>query len=659
MFSKFFKKSFSNSRIDNYNEFLALLSKENFSPSDAEEKLNTLNIVIDDKDSKGNSFLNHCISNERYDAASWLIENGIDVSLENNSGVNAFHLVLEKKEPKILKQILDKELININEKDKFGRIVLQDLVVEGELTLAKLLISYGADINSQDKHHRNVIFDALSYGDENFILYLLDLDDPKIDLNNIDSELNTIMHHHEVSKNETIAQKLIESGADTTIVNAKGATYLTNLAKSDNSSLAKKLIELSLKNGADANTKTTFDNTIFMEIMKVFSLLSPQEKERRKNILEIAKNILSYGGNINAVNQDKETALFSAVRAGDIELIAFLLNHGVNPNIINIEGCTAFLELIYKGDNYLDHILLMLEFEADPIIKNLDGQTVFESLNDIILHLHNKKTIKNPLVLEKIDTYGQYMVVLKELLLHTKNKINLNFLDSGGNPLFFTPLLYDHAQLFRLYINSGLDIHAVNKAGYNIFYAYVLKVFEDNNTKVEFQENLSRLVSKRVNHNYQDALGWTVLHKILFTKCNEKLFDILTMMVKFDYTITDNLGRTVIHNAVWNGNVKIIRKLYRLDHTLVTKPDGYGILPVVYAALLGSSEMVLLFIELKADKLETQSIPQNAITKFSPMLKNLTKLKEGIEDEEILEKIDTLMYQIQLNFNVPVSLMLK
>ena len=659
MFANFFKKNNTNSKLDTYNKFLELLLQENFAAQKTKETFHILNIQINQKDPNGNSFLNHCIENEKYKAAIWLIDNEIDVSIENNSGINSFYLAIEKKEPTVLKKILDKESININEKDKFGRIVLQDLVVEGELEIAKLLIKYGADINSQDKHHRNVIFDALSYGDENFIIYLLELKEPKIDLNNIDTELNTVRHHHEVYKNELIAQKLIESGADTTIVNAKGETFLTNMAKSENSELAKKLIELSLKNGADVNAKTVFDNTILMELMKVFAQLSPIEIDRRKNILDIAKSILVFGGNINAVNQDKETALFNAVRVGDIELIAFLLNHGVNPNIINIEGQTAFLELIYKGYEFLDHILLMLEFEANPIIKNLKGQTVFEVLNEIILHLHNKKTTKNKTLIQSITPDGQYMVILKEILNYTKKKIDLNFLDSTGNPLFFTPLLYNHSQLFRLYINSGLDIHLLNKSGFNIFFAYVEKVFEDNNTKVEFQENLSRLVSKRVNHNFQDEDGNTILHKILSTKCNEKLFDTLMTMVKFDYSLVDNLGRTVIHSAVWNGDIQIIKKLHKQDHTLIAKADYYGIIPIVYAALLGSKELVLLFIELKANKLETQAISQHAINKFSNMLKNLPKIKEGIENEKLIEKVDTLLYQIQLNFNVPSSLMFK
>ena len=186
MFANFFKKNNTNSKLDTYNKFLELLLQENFAAQKTKETFHILNIQINQKDPNGNSFLNHCIENEKYKAAIWLIDNEIDVSIENNSGINSFYLAIEKKEPTVLKKILDKESININEKDKFGRIVLQDLVVEGELEIAKLLIKYGADINSQDKHHRNVIFDALSYGDENFIIYLLELKEPKIDLNNIE-----------------------------------------------------------------------------------------------------------------------------------------------------------------------------------------------------------------------------------------------------------------------------------------------------------------------------------------------------------------------------------------------------------------------------------------------------------------------------------------
>ena len=654
MLSKLFQYA-KNSKVDNYKLFLEALFEPTIDKKELHLFLKKKKVSINEQDSKGNTFLNHCIEKDALDSALWLIDEGIQVELENNSGIHSFHLAIENKDEKLIEKILEKETINLNEKDKFGRIILQDLVVEGEISLAKKLIELGADVNSKDKHHRNVIFDALSFGDENFINFLLELDDPKIDLNNIDDNLNTIMHHKEVENNETIAQKLIEAGADVTIQNAKGETFLTNMAKKGDK--AKHLIELALKKGADANTRALFDNTLLMELMKVFSYISQDEKARRRNILDMCKMVIAYGGDINAVNQDKESALFDAVRTNNMELVAFLLKTGINPNIINIYGDTVLLELIYIGADALDMLLLLLEYGADPLIRNIHGHTIYETLNILILHTHNKKQIIDETMLSKINLEGKYMILLKELLKSSTQ--DLNFYDSQGNPLFFTPLLYDDGHLFRLYINNGLDIHKTNKAGYNIFFAYVLKVFEENNTKIDFQENLSRLISKKVNHNYQDALGWSVLHKILFTKCNEKLFDTLIKIVKFDFRLQDNLGRSIIHNAVWKNNQRMIQKLNRIDPELVHIADNYGIPPIVYAALLGSQDLVVLFIEMKAHHVERQSIPQNAIRKFSPMLKNLPKIKEGIDDEILLEKIDTLLYQIQFNFNVPESLMLK
>jgi len=75
------------------------------------------------------------------------------------------------KNKKIIQHILQKEQIDINERDKFGRHILQELVVEGEHDTAKLLIENVASINSVDKHHRNIIFDAMSYRDKNFVMF--------------------------------------------------------------------------------------------------------------------------------------------------------------------------------------------------------------------------------------------------------------------------------------------------------------------------------------------------------------------------------------------------------------------------------------------------------------------------------------------------------
>jgi len=558
---------------------------------------------------------------------------------------HCLNIAIVKKHKSIITAILQKEQININEKDKFGRIILQELVVEGEHDIAKILIENGASINSVDKHHRNVIFDAMSYGDEKFIMYLLSQE--KIDLNNIDTNLNTILHHKEALNNDTIAQKLLEKGADPTIKNIEGETFLHKTAL--RGAEATGLIDIALSQGADVDTKTANNTTIFMELINAYSNLSPDEKTRRENLLIMSKHIVLKGADVNTINNFNETTLFQAVRMLDVELTSFLLFAGVDPNIQNLHFQTALAEVTYSGIINTDIVLLLLEYKASPLIKNKDSQTLFEILNKIILHIHDKKALDDDILFSKIKVDGQYMVMLRLLLEH--NHQNLNYLDSKGNPLFFDPLLYDDYQLFRLYMKNGLDVNTYNNAKHNIFYTYVYKVFQDNNTSVEFQSNLSRLLSHKVNHNFQDALGWTIMHKILTTDCNEKLFDTLTKVVLFNYSITDNLGRSVMHNAVWNNKIDIIRKIHIINGDIINIADTYGVLPITYAALLGSQELVILFIRLGSKVKSDKAVPQQAVKKFRPMLKNLPKLNEGLGEKNISQKVEILIDQIKRDFN--------
>ena len=634
-------------KITSEEAFLKELLKGDFNEEALEEALKSKAVKLNYQDKDGNTYLHYCIKEGKTKAIKWLLDHNIKVDLYNKENKNPLHIAIDKGNKQIIEDLLKLEKINIDEKDKNGRTILQELVVNGKNNIAKLLVEYGANINSLDKHNRNVIYDALSYGDENFILWLLSLEQD-IELNNKDSNLNTVLHHPEAMKNDAIAAKLIERGADPTIKNAKGESFLCKTAL--RGAEATKLIDIAIEYGADINSKSANDNTIFMEVMNAFAKLSPDEKERRKNLLEISKHIILKGADVNSINNENETTLFNAVRIHDMELIAFLLSSGIDPNIKNVHGQTAFCEVVYKGIKYLDVLLLMLEYGADATIKNSDEKTLYEIINSIILYTHNKKQLEDEWLVDKIDMHGQYMVVLKEIL--EQNQKNLNFYDTHGNPLFFEPLLWDDYQTFRLYIKNGLNVHLINKAGQNIFYAYVNKVFEDDRLDIEFQSNLSRLLGLKVNNNFQDGIGWTVVHKILGTKCNEKLFDILTKMVRFDYKIVDKLGRSVIHNAIWNNKPNIIRKIHLIDQDVINIADIYNMLPITYAALLGSQEFVLLFIKLNSDLSSGKSVPPQAVKKFTPMLKNLPKIKVNIDDESILLKINSLIEQTKKSFDM-------
>lgn len=639
MLKKYFPKS-----DDIAQQFLEELYKHEYKESILESLLATKKIDINYTTSKGNSFLHLCVIADKFKSALWLIRKGADIECINQYSITPLQLIIDKGRKKLLQVILENKQININEQDKYGRTILQNAVVLGHREVAVMLIEHGADVNLKDNHGRNVIFDALSFGDKKFIQYLLTIE--HLELNNIDDNKDSIMHHPQAMQDDENALNLIRAGADATIKDKEGQTFLCNAALRGIN--AKDVIEAAIEAGNDVNSRVKNNNSILMELVAASTKLTEDEIDRRKSLLAISKVFIKKGIDINATDYNNETALFRAVRDQDTELVSFLLSAGINPNIRSKSYETPLSIAVYKGVDNLDIILLLLRHNASPNIKNEKQQTLYEVLNEIVLYIHNKKTIEDQSILNKINVDGQYMVIIKELL--NSNKEDLNYLDSQGQPLFFEPLLYDHFQLFKLYIKNGLNVDNRNSAGHNIFFEYVLKVFSDNNEEIDFQNNLSTLLSSKLNQNFQDNTGYTVVHKIMHTECNIVLFDTLTEVVLFDYKVLDSLGRSVMHSAVWNNKQMIMKRLHTIDKDIVNIPDGYGILPITYAALLGSQELVLLFIELNSNIKSGLKIPKGAKEKFRPMLKNLSKLKNNVYCEDMLSKLDKVIYQVNEDF---------
>jgi len=648
MIKKLFKKEHSNET------FALELTKKKFDENWLLEGLKSDYININHKDRDGDTFLTKCVKEGRYNAAEWLIKNGADINIKNNSGKNALEIAVEKNNLPIVKGLLDLGKIDVNQKDMTGRSLLQNVVVWGNHQMAKVLLQYGADVNSVDNYGRIVLYDALAYGDQHFLRYLLSLD--KLNINHIDDEGNTLMQYPEVTKNDAIAKDILIAGIDPTITKEDEESFLYKTMLRDDKD-SESVFEVALDHGANVNARTLSGNTILMELIYIASTLSKNEKSKRNLYLSRAKKMVAHHGDLNALDPNGETGLFHAIRIVDIELINFLLTYGIDANIQDTHGKAVLEYAIYYGIEKIDLILLLINHGASTQQKNKQGKCIYEILNDIILHQYGTKLITEKEITSKIEKNGQYIEIVKKFLeISNANEEKIDYLDSTGDPLFFKPLIYDHFVLFRVYIKFGLDIHAKNKANHNIFFEYVLKVFERNDNSLKacdnFQHNLTNLISSKIDKNYQDALGWTILHKVVGTPCDEKLFDILTTVVPFDYTIVDQLGRSVIHNAVWGNKKNIIKKIATHSKDCINIEDSYNILPMVYAALLGNREIVLEFLRLGSFIHSKKKIDPKAIKKFSPMLKNLEKLTEGVEDLSDLQNLNTVIEQVKKDFGV-------
>lgn len=95
--------------------------------------------------------------------------------------------------------------------------------------------------------------------------------------------------------------------------------------------------------------------------------------ERSCLVKACIKSFLEKGANPNLKAYNGETALNSASKNGDLEVVQLLLDHKADINVKNNEGLTALSVAAQKGN--IKTIQLLLENGANPNVKNDDGST--------------------------------------------------------------------------------------------------------------------------------------------------------------------------------------------------------------------------------------------------------------------------------------------
>ncbi len=618
--------------------FKKLLHNKPPNLNEIKDALNS-NIDINFIDTNGESFLHYTIKKNLTTCANFLIEFGIDVCNRDNDDKTPIYLAVEKSNRILTQVLLETKKVNINTLQD-NRTLLQEAVIQGEKHIINMLLKTNINKNHVDNHGRSIIFDAIANGNEKIIDTVLETKD--LELNIIDEDKKTILHQTNVIKDDQLAIKLIKKGADPTIVDGEGKSYLLYAALRGIETEA--IIDAALETGFNINSQVRNKNSILMEIMFSFSKLSESENDRRDNLMSMATKLVRKGIDVTALNDKGETVLFDAVRKLDIEACVFLIKEGVPINVINHHGDNVVSAVMYKGVRALDIIYLLLRYKADVNIKNKKGQNLIEVLNDIVLYTHNNVPIDQQLV-DKIESNGQYLRLLKEVLINTS--FDTSKLSSEGEPIFFKSLLYDNKALFDLYYKFGININAVDKNGDTIFIKYVDKIAHMEVVPQDFRDMLLILIMRKSDINMQDKNGKTILSRLISNN-NVKMFRILFSVTRFNYTIQDNRGFTIIHDCISTSNITVIKLINQIEPKLKNTPDYAGILPITYAALFGNIELVLELINLESNFKSAKAIPTAVKQKLSPLLKNLDRLY--VEDENELHKLNIFKDQVRRDF---------
>ncbi|MEA3289211.1 MAG: ankyrin repeat domain-containing protein [Campylobacterota bacterium] len=636
-------KSLIHSRHPSIERFLEILNAQKFDQHLAEKMLPKINknYRFDD----GDTLLDVCLRNNRFKAASWLVQQGIQITTKNKTNISTVRLAIEKGDIVVVDNIVKHAEFNINQVDSNGRSLLQDAVILGYDKISQILINEKIDVNLKDSFNRNVIFDAINYGSVDIVDLVLSVDG--IELNNIDATGKTVLHQKPVLDNDELAIKLLEKGANPSIFNNDGYSFLTYTALRGKE--GQEILDTAIKYGCNLNIKNSDQSTVLMEVLQSFSKIDNTEIEKRKELKDVASTLIKGGSELNDVNQNGETMLFTMIRKGDRDGCSFLLDNKIDPNLQNNNKDTPLHIAVLKGSSYLDMIHLLIQYGADPTIGNKYHHTIPEVLNEIILQLYNLKQISHREYLASISVNGQYMVVLKNII--KLKQYNFSYLDTHGYPLFFIPFLYGDIKTTQLYFANGFDINQKNNEGYNLFYAYVLKCFEKGEYFKEFRDNLVFLLVNEADIRIKNKEDQGISSRVaLIENCNLKLFRKLVEITKQDYKAVDKKGRTIIHNSVFSNNIELLKLVYGVEQNIQNICDNHNLLPITYAALFGYQDIVIELLRRDAVITSGKPISKDIKEKFKPFLKNIDDLTLNIDDTIMLRKLTILKDQILLDF---------
>ncbi|KAI9147082.1 ankyrin repeat protein [Paramyrothecium foliicola] len=541
-----------------------------------------------------------------------LLQNGAKSNAQDNEGQTPLHLAVRKNQVPIATAMLKATTLSVKIRDNLKRTPLL-IAAESEHTeMAKLLLEWGSDPNTEDATKRTPLLLAASKGNEKFVKVLLE---KGADPNRADHQGRTALSQAAQNGHERVVRLLLctrKTKPSLDIRDNMGRTALLLAAENGYLEIVKDLLShkadsaIADFDGMKAWQKAMSEGyTSIVDTLLSDPDISFHDWEKVDEALLLASRrgwdamvevLLEKNANVNFQSKEGWTALHVAVMKGHRKVVKTLLKKGISVNIKDCKGRTALMQSVEHGFESIVNLLLARQ-KTQAGIDDWMGREALSLAAEkgyvgiVKLLLEKNVDCNNP-----VDSMGRTAMslaamsgnkdIVEQLL---KKNANNGIKDSYDRTSLHHAAWGGHEDVVEILLKHGADFRALDSNGRSALHLAAERASE---------RVVERLLENRDNANLKSKDGQTALHRAAWGGSTK----VVSLLRKngADPFIRDNLGNKPWHVAATKGHESIAAALLEdesnVDEERISKKH-----PLIFAAQMGYTIMARSLLKKGAD----------------------------------------------------------
>jgi uncharacterized protein len=294
--------------------------------------------------------------------AEKLLVAGADANVLDQSGETLLSLATRAGAPDVVTALLNHGAKVNTAMQAWGSTALMVAIRENESAIIKILLDHGADVNARTTVGQKPARRPQGAGGGSHGVGISRSGIPENGSQSPTQGGFTPLLYAARDGRIDMVQSLVAKNADLELAEANGITPLQMAIANENIALARYLLE----RGANPNSKDAYGRTPLWLAVEVRNVeIGPSGIEHTNGVdraaaLELIRDLIKRGANVNARTTDWPPTRRHLMRLGDLSWVNFI-------------GQTPFLRAAFSGD--VATMKLLLENGADPKIETEQGTT--------------------------------------------------------------------------------------------------------------------------------------------------------------------------------------------------------------------------------------------------------------------------------------------